>query len=197
MYDFIEGELVKYDEEELVLQSGGIGYLIMPSRAVLADLPPRGELTRIFVHLEVKEDDLSLYGFADRKERELFRMILSVSRIGPKTALTILSSMRREEFRRAVVEEEERVLTEIKGIGKKTARRLILELKDKMPELEALPQAGIGDGAVKTALRALTSDSMGFSPRQAREALARVQEEAEGEELSVEQLVSGALKEMS
>ncbi|MFW6422359.1 MAG: Holliday junction branch migration protein RuvA, partial [Candidatus Bipolaricaulota bacterium] len=130
------------------------------------------------------------------QERELFRLILGVSRIGPKTALRILSSMREEEFREAVVNEEVQILTSIKGVGKKTARRLILELKDKIPEIEVADGAGVeGKSRVGLALQALTSDSLGFSRMEAREALSSVQ--GEDRDLEVQELIQRALKELS
>ena len=196
LYDYIEGRLVRFGEEELVIETGGIGYFVYPSQATVRGLSANTERAKVYVHLEVKEDDLALYGFANRQERALFRMILSVSRIGPKTGLQILSSMGKEEFREAIMREEEGTLTTIKGIGKKTARRLILELKDDLPELEM--QSTTGDphnGSSGVALQALTSDSLGFSFKEAREAISKVQKE--NGDLGTQELIQKALKELS
>ncbi len=197
MFDYIKGKLVEYDEDYLVVETGGIGYTIEPSRGVLSDLSEEGEQVKIYLHLDVKEDDMNLYGFSGPREREIFRMMLSVSRLGPKTALTVLSSMEKSEFRRAIMEEELETLTSIKGIGKKTARRLILELKEKISDLEfeTVGTSGEGNKKVSLAVQALTSDSMGFSVRRAREAVSRAREN--GEDLEVEELVQSALKELS
>ncbi len=197
MFDYIRGELIDYDEDYLVVETGGIGYTIQPSRGVVSDLPEEGEQVKIFLHLDVKEDDMSLYGFSGPREREIFRMMLSVSRLGPKTALTVLSSMKKSEFRRAIVEEEMGTLTSIKGIGKKTARRLVLELKEKVSDLEFETSAPGGEGnkKVSLAVQALTSDSMGFSVQRARKAVSRAREN--GDDLEVEELVQSALKELS
>lgn len=197
MLDYIKGKLVEYDEESVVVESGGIGYMINPSRGILNELPDEGDQVKIYLHLDVKEDDLSLYGFSGPREREMFRMMLSVSRLGPKTALTVLSSMEKSEFRRAIVEEELSTLTSIKGIGKKTGRRLILELKEKVADME-FERTGTEAGAgseVSMAIQALTSDSMGFGVQEARKAVSRVRDGEKDHD--VEELVQAALKELS
>ncbi len=197
MFDYITGELVQYNQDYLVVETGGIGYAIKPSRGALDELGEEGEQVKIFLHLDVKEDDMNLYGFSGPQEREIFRMMLSVSRLGPKTALTVLSSMDKAEFRRAVLEEELSTLTSIKGIGKKTGRRLILELKEKVSDME-FETSGAGtevDSKVSMAIQALASDSMGFSVQEARKAVSRVRDR--GDDLEVEELVQSALKELS
>ena len=197
MFDYITGELVKHDEDYIVVESGGIGYSIKPSRGALDGLSEEGDQVKVFLHLDVKEDDMNLYGFSGPREREIFRMMLSVSRLGPKTALTVLSSMDKNEFRRAILEEELGTLTSIKGIGKKTARRLVLELKEKVSEMEfeTVSAGGVPDSKVSMAVQALTSDSLGFSVQEARKAISRVREN--GDDLEVEELVQSALKELS
>jgi len=197
MFDYITGELVKHDEDYIVVESGGIGYSIKPSRGALEGLSEEGDQVKIYLHLDVKEDDMNLYGFSGPREREIFRMMLSVSRLGPKTALTVLSSMDKNEFRRAILEEELGTLTSIKGIGKKTARRLVLELKEKVSEMEfeTVSAGGVPDSKVSMAVQALTSDSLGFSVQEARKAISRVREN--GDDLEVEELVQSALKELS
>lgn len=197
MFDYITGELVQYDQDYLVVETGGIGYSIKPSRGALDELGEEGEQVKIFLHLDVKEDDMNLYGFSSPREREIFRMMLSVSRLGPKTALTVLSSMNKGEFRRAILEEELSTLTSIKGIGKKTGRRLILELKEKVSDME-FETSGAGtevDSKVSMAIQALASDTMGFSVQEARKAVSRVRDR--GDDLEVEELVQSALKELS
>lgn len=197
MFDYVKGKLVKYDQDAIVVETGGIGYMVNPSRGVLNELTDEGEQVKIYLHLDVKEDDLNLYGFSGPQEREIFRMMLSVSRLGPKTALTVLSSMEKSEFRRAIMEEELGTLTSIKGIGKKTARRLILELQEKVTELEfeTASVEGMANSKVSLAVQALTSDSLGFSVQEAREAISRVRDG--GDDLDVEELVQSALKELS
>lgn len=199
MFDFIRGELVSFSEDSLVIESSGIGYMIQPSRSAMEAMTEVGDRVQVYVHMDVKEDDVNLYGFANPEERELFRTVLGVSRIGPKTALTILSSVDKGEFRRAILDEELTTLTSIKGIGKKTARRLVLELKDKVSELDLGTGGGGGQGSnkeVSLALQALTSDSMGFNVQAARKAISRVRGNHDGD-LEVEELVQLALKELS
>ncbi len=197
MFDFIRGELVSYDEDSLIIESSGIGYMIQPSRSALEEMTEVGDQVQVYTHMDVKEDDVSLYGFASPGERELFRTVLGVSRIGPKTALTILSSVDKGEFRRAILDEELTTLTSIKGIGKKTARRLVVELKDKVSKLDLGSTGTPGTNReVSLALQALTSDSMGFNVQAARKAISRVRSNHDGD-LEVEELVQLALKELS
>lgn len=198
MFDFIRGELVDFDENSLVIESSGIGYMIKPSRSALEEMSEIGDRVQVYLHLEVKEDDMTLYGFANPDERELFRTVLGVSRIGPKTALTILSSVSQGEFRRAILDEELATLTSIKGIGKKTARRLVVELKDKVQELDIGVDRQVpgGNEEVSLAIQALASDSMGFTVQEARKAVTRVRNNHDGQ-FEVEELVQMALQELS
>ncbi|MFY0543420.1 Holliday junction branch migration protein RuvA [Brevibacillus sp. H7] len=131
MIDFVEGTLVYLDAEYIVVEAGGIGYrLFCPNPYQFVQ--HEGTKTRLFTHHHVREDAILLYGFASRDERDLFRKLLDVTGIGPKGALAILASASPEQIVMAVQQENVTYLTKFPGIGKKTAQRIILDLKDKL-----------------------------------------------------------------
>ncbi|MCL4517498.1 MAG: Holliday junction branch migration protein RuvA [Firmicutes bacterium] len=128
----LKGVLVLQADDFVIIDVGGVGYRVYVPGSTRDRLPGPGQEACIFTHTHVREDAILLYGFATWEERELFEALIGVSGIGPKVALSILSSMEAEEFRRAIMGADEAILTNINGIGKKTAQRLILELKDKL-----------------------------------------------------------------
>lgn len=136
MLDFIQGELIKKEPDYVVLLVGGIGYRLMVSAITLAAMPTIKNSVTLYTHLHVREDELTLYGFATEEEKELFAILLSVSGIGPKLAMAVLSKMNVMEFKRAIILGDTAMLTTIPGVGKKTAERMILELKDKVGKLD-------------------------------------------------------------
>jgi Holliday junction DNA helicase RuvA len=138
LYDYLRGQLVETQPGYIILDVGGIGFkLIVPDHTV-GTLGNRGSEIRLWTYLHFKEDNISLYGFADRQERDLFLLLLKVSGIGPRSAIQILSGIRPEELVRAMVDEDWKRLTLISGIGPKTARRLLIELKEKLTDQELL-----------------------------------------------------------
>jgi Holliday junction DNA helicase RuvA len=160
----------------LVLDVGGVGYLVAATPRALARASGDAEVT-VETYLHVREDALQLYGFADADERELFVQLLSVSGIGPKVALAVVSGSPAAELRRAIVREDAARFQAIPGIGRKTAERIVLELKEKLSVLEAVPAAG---GAETVARDALVE--LGFSLVDAERALAEVDPELPPEE---------------
>ena len=149
MISRIRGRPVARDADGLVVDVGGIGYRLFatPSAVRLAD---GAEEVTLETHLNVREDALQLFGFADAGERELFEQLLSVSGVGPKAALAIVSGYSPGELRRAIVREDADLFQTIPGIGKKTAQRVVLDLKEKIAPLAAVeaPHLGGGDGHV-------------------------------------------------
>lgn len=127
----LKGRLQDITESTIVLDVQGIGYEVSVTGTVVRSLPPIGQELQILTHLQVREDAMILYGFSSREERDLFHKITGVAGIGPKTGLAILSSIRPEEFIRAVQQQQLKTLVGLPGIGKKTAERILLELKDK------------------------------------------------------------------
>ena len=131
MYDYIKGEIVELSPAELILECGGIGYYIMISLQTYESLKGNSE-AKVYIYHHLREDDEQFYGFATKNERELFKLLISVSGIGVGSARMMLSSLTDEEIRNAISGEDVRKIKSVKGIGLKTAQRLIVDLKDKI-----------------------------------------------------------------
>jgi Holliday junction DNA helicase RuvA len=166
----LRGKAVAWDAEGLVVDVGGVGYRLhaTPSAVRVAD---GADEVVLETYLHVREDALQLFGFADAGERELFEQLLSVSGVGPKVALAIVSGYSPGELRRAIVREDADLFQTIPGIGKKTAQRVVLELKEKMAPLAAVeaPHLGAGDGHI-VARDALVE--LGYTAAEAEQRLA-------------------------
>lgn len=132
MINFINGELVEKTDVSLIVENNGIGYEIFVPSVDLARVGFASENVKIFTYLNVKEDEMSLYGFLTKEEKDMFLKLISVSGIGPKLALGVLSGMSISDLAVAIKKEDVKMLSTIKGLGKKTAERLVLELKDKI-----------------------------------------------------------------
>jgi Holliday junction DNA helicase RuvA len=190
MIDYIEGEITEWTDDLMVLNKDGIGYQLFVSRATRENLKQREGPVKIYTHLHVREDELSLYGFSTREERKLFHLLISVSGVGPKGALSVLSQVTPQRFQEAVLGERRDLLEEIKGIGRKTAERLIIELKEKMGKISFGPEPiQHFSNREEMAFRALTRN-LGFSEFEARRALA--QAKSTGAE-SPEELIKKAI----
>ena len=178
----LRGKPVARGAEGLVLDVGGVGYLVAATRSALAKADGSGEVT-VETYLHVREDALQLYGFADAAERELFVQLLSVNGVGPKVALAVVSGSPAAELRRAIVLEDAARFQAIPGIGKKTAERIVLELKEKLgddapvPIAAAAPAGGAPHLVARDALVEL-----GYSVVEAERALSAVDPELPAEE---------------
>ncbi|MCI8401235.1 MAG: Holliday junction branch migration protein RuvA [Lachnospiraceae bacterium] len=199
MISYIKGELTEILEDAIVVESGGVGYNIMVPASLFRELPAVGCLVKIYTHFQVKEDSMSLYGFFYRDDVRMFRMLIGVSGIGPKGALGILSVLTPDELRFAVLAEDAAAIARAPGIGKKTAQKCIIELKDKLSLEEAVrlkQDHGKGrDAAPETAedpkdeaMQALVA--LGYSASDAMRAI----KAARGE--TVEELIRSALKQL-
>lgn len=142
MYSYIVGVVTQKEEGKITLENNGIGYEINVSSYTLSTLPVENEVVRVFTYLVVREDEMSLYGFISQEEKNMFLKLITVSGIGPKMALGVLSEITISALMSAIASEDLKTLTKIKGLGKKTAERLILELKDKVSPLEVLAMGG-------------------------------------------------------
>ena len=207
MIAYIRGRLEYVDLEEgmAVLETGGIGYQILLSGRDLELLPSAGEEVRLYTYLQVRDDAFVLYGFFTREDRKLFGQLLGVSGIGPKGALGILSGLSADDLRFAVLADDAKTIAKAPGIGLKTAKKLILELRDKLCLEEAFearlagekaregaePSAGL-TAARNEAVEALTA--LGYSSSEALKAVRQV-EAADG--MDVEEILKAALKYMS
>lgn len=189
MISHIYGQIAHQGESFVVIDVGGIGYQVNVTQPALAELGDRKEKVKLYTHLQVREDALMLYGFTSASELEMFKLLISVTRVGPQIALNILSQIRIEELAAAIINEDEKVLTRISGVGPKNAKRLILELRDKMKKkMEGVVLAGVSS-ANYDAVSALVS--LGFTQREAKEAVDAV---AVGlKEPTVQALVKAAL----
>ena len=132
MISFVRGTLSAVTENSVEMDTGSFGFEIFVPTSVLDRLPPVGEDTELYTHLNVKEDEMSLYGFQTKDEREMFRLLITVSGIGPKGALGILSVMSPTDLRFAILSGDAKTISKSPGIGPKTAQRMIIELKDKV-----------------------------------------------------------------
>ena len=152
MISYIRGELAAVEEQKAVVDVGGVGYGVYMSQQTLSMLPPVGNEVKIHTYLNVKEDAMQLYGFLTRDDLEIFRLLIGVSGIGPKGGLNILARLSPDELRFAVMSGDVKTISSAPGIGKKTAEKLILELKDKLSIEDMLNRAAQGDevpGAVQ------------------------------------------------
>ncbi len=177
----LRGKPVSRTSEALVLDVGGVGYLVHATQRALRRAQESEELS-LETYLVVREDALQLYGFAEAAERELFEHLLSVSGVGPKVALAIVSASSPAELRRAITLEDTARFQAIPGIGKKTAQRVVLELREKLvdSELEAVSRAPAATNAHVVARDALVE--LGYSPAEAERALAETDPEDPPEE---------------
>ncbi|MFA8449077.1 MAG: Holliday junction branch migration protein RuvA [Bacteroidales bacterium] len=191
MYSYISGKLVEKNPTYVVVDVNGVGYFIHVSLTTYSELGDE-EFVKLFTHLIVKEDAHNLFGFKTEKERTLFVHLISVSGVGANTARLILSSLTPEEVYSAIVNEQAKILQSVKGIGGKTAQRLVLDLKDKLQKEDfAVTGRSISQIAIREeALAGLVV--LGFNKNTVSKALDKLLD-AKGE-LSVEELIKGALK---
>ena len=194
MYESLKGRLISKEPTRCVIEAGGIGYLLLVPLSTFERLPALGAEASLRLHLVVREDDWRLFGFASDEERELFRACLKVSGVGPVTALSLLSGLSPRDLRAAVVGGDVKALTQVKGIGKKTAERMIVELRD------ALALAGGGVDMVLAGARSpvgplaeatLALVALGLDPSDAEARLSRIEGAASK---SVDELVRRALR---
>jgi Holliday junction DNA helicase RuvA len=153
----LRGEVSQIEENALVVEVGGVGLRVFVPAPVRTRLKA-GEVVLLYTHLVVREDALTLYGFESQAERELFNTLLGVDGVGPKVALSVLSTMTLDAIQRAVFAEEADVLSRVPGVGKKTAQKMALHLKDKLKPTDALSKVAAmsdTDGEVLAALTAL------------------------------------------
>ena len=197
MIDSIFGKLIKKEPTFAVADMDGIRLKINISVATFEKLPQIGESVELMTYLHVREDILDLYGFADDVERDVFKKLIGVSGIGPRSAVTILSGATPQEFKKRIISEDVKSLTVIPGIGPKTAKRIILELKEKFVDEDVDISNLVGDdkmsNEIKDVVQALLS--LGYKRGQINDALKKIKDvdELEG---SVEELIKKALTKM-
>ncbi len=184
----LRGTLVAISVDRVVLDVAGVGYEIAVTPRALAELPGIGERAVLHTHLYVREDQLALFGFTTEDQRSLFRLLLGVSRVGPKLALAILATLTPDELRRAVVTEDAGALTAVPGIGTRSAQKLMLELRPKL-ELPDTESVAPGSGPVREVREAL--EGLGYQPAEIRSVIANLPVDA-----TVEELLRTSLREL-
>lgn len=197
MFDYIQGKVVARQPTHVVLEAGGIGYLLhitLNSYDQIED----GKDQKVYTWLQVQEDAHRLWGFKEPSEREVFLHLVSVSGIGPNTARLILSGMTPEECRQAILTDNELAFRQVKGVGPKTAKRVMMELKDRMMKAlgdpQAIKAAGQKNQSVEEALAALIT--LGFVKSQAEKAISQIVRD-QGRDQPTETLVRMALRMLS
>lgn len=197
MLHFIKGKLAMHFAGGVVIETGGLGYEVYVPDNSSVYLAKEGDTIMVYTAMIVREDDMSLYGFADKESLTLFRKLMTVNGVGAKAALSILSTLPAGELQKAIVYEDAAALTKANGIGKKIAQRIVLELKDKLDVAGA-----ITGGAVEIPVVGNTSEkgeavnaliALGYSKGEAVEALAGIPEN----DLKVEDYIKRALKRLS
>lgn len=200
MITYIRGILEGLEEDKVIVDVGGVGYGIYMAGTAMGRLPALGKEVKIHTHLHVKEDLMQLYGFLSRDELRVFRLLIGVSGIGPKGGLGILAQLTPDELRFAVMSKDIKAISAAPGIGKKTAEKLIVELKDKLKIEDVLDhQVEAANGAAEDtvnaqglqadAVQALTA--LGYGSTEALQAVRKVEVD---ESTTVEDLLKGALK---
>lgn len=201
MISYIKGLLTEKAEDSVVVEAQGVGYHISVPSSLLSELPPLGETVKIYTYFNVREDAVSLFGFLSRQDMEMFKQLIGVNGVGPKSALGILSAIRPDALRLAVVSADAKAISKAPGVGSKTAQRIILDLKDRIKAEDVFPGSaepdrtleitGVGE-AGKEAVEALTA--LGYS---ASEAAAAVRKVSITEIMTAEDVLKAALKHLA
>ncbi len=197
MIGFLRGKLVAKTPPQLVLDVQGVGYEVEAPMTTFYDLPALGEDLKLYTHLVVREDAHILFAFATENDRMMFRTLIKVNGVGPKLALTILSGQSAEEFHRCIQDNDVQSLVRLPGIGKKTAERLIIEMRDRLPDVADSDEAGSGvlmnnaqsvNNPAQEAVSALCA--LGYKPQDASKMVQTIAKEGK----SCEQIIRLALQ---
>lgn len=193
----LRGEIAIKQPPYLLLEVNGVGYELEAPMSTFYDLPAVGESVQIYTHLQVREDAHTLYAFSNETQRSLFRALLKVNGVGAKMALAILSGMNPEEFHRSVEEGDAKSLTRLPGVGKKTAERLIIEMRDRLKTLFGDAPASLGASKPKAsqadeAVQALVA--LGYKPAEASKLVNAVEAEGKDSEVIIREALRATLK---
>lgn len=193
MIAHIRGKLVEKNPTDVVIDCNGVGYLLNISLHTFSQIPNEEHL-KLYTHLQVKEDAHSLYGFASKGERDVFRLLISVSGIGTNTARTMLSSLTPKQIKEGIATEDVALIKSIKGIGLKTAQRVIIDLKDKIIKIYDMDEVSVNKSNTNKdeALSAL--EVLGFAKKQAERVVDKIV--ATEPEATVETIIKQALKNL-
>jgi holliday junction DNA helicase RuvA len=171
MISRLRGILAALGPTSVVLDVGGVGYEVTMTPHALVDLPDVGEEVVVHTHLQVREDDMSLFGFTSTADRDLFRILISASGVGPRVAMALMATLRADQLRRAIATEDVGALSMAPGVGKRSAQKIILELRPKLADAEAEVVEGTGPAQVRQAL-----EQLGYRPDEINEVVADLDE---------------------
>ena len=197
MFAYIKGSLEEKSSDYVVVETAGVGYKIFMSTSAIMTMPECGNTVKVHTYYHVREDNISLYGFNTKEELKLFELLISVSGIGSKSAISILSHITPPSFALAVITEDVKKLTELPGIGKKSAQRMILELKDKLKSQEVEEEIQIekavinSDENTEEAIAAL--QILGYAKKEIEQVLAQI----DMQNMSTEEIIKAGLKYLS
>jgi Holliday junction DNA helicase RuvA len=193
MITHIRGRLVEKHPDHVVVECNGLGYFVVISLQTFSNLPDREDI-HLFTHQVIREDAHTLYGFYSKTEREIFKLLLSVSGVGPSTAITMLSSMETEEIQEAIAREDVSKIQSVKGIGLKTAQRVIVDLRDKiLKSYEISEELQTPNNTIRNeALSAL--EVLGFNKKKVEKTIQVILQESP--DTSLEDLIKKALKNL-
>jgi Holliday junction DNA helicase RuvA len=193
MITHLKGKLIEKNPTNIVLDCNGVGYSVNISLHTFSQLPP-GEFVKLFIHLQVREDSHTLFGFSSKVEREVFRLLISVSGVGASIARTMLSTLSPEQVMEAITQNNLTAIQSVKGIGAKTAQRVVLDLKDKIIKIYGLDEVSLVSSNTNRneALSAL--ETLGFARKQAEKVCDDIVNK--NPNASVETIIKQALKNL-
>ena len=193
MITHIRGKLVEKNPTYAIIESHGVGYFLHISLNTFSKIPDN-EAVLLYTHLSIREDAHTLFGFADKTEREIFKLLISVSGVGPSIARTMLSSMTTDQIQQAIASEDTPTIQSVKGIGAKTAQRVIIDLKDKILKTYELQEDSVNSNNTlkEEALSAL--EVLGFTRKQVEKMIQRIIQESPS--ISLENIIKQALKNL-
>lgn len=189
----LKGRLIEKNPTDVVIDCNGVGYQVHISLYSYSKIDSQEQI-QLYTHLLVKEDSHTLYGFVDKAEREIFRLLISVSGIGASTARAMLSSLNPVEIRDAIATEDVATIQSIKGIGAKTAQRVILDLKDKIIKIYDIDEVFVSSNNTNKDEALTALEVLGFSRKQAEKVVEKIVKEKS--DLSVEEIIKDALKNL-
>ncbi|HQO10383.1 MAG TPA: Holliday junction branch migration protein RuvA [Clostridiales bacterium] len=195
MIEMLIGEVLYKEPGKVVINCGGVGYSAFISSFTYSSIAETGKIQKLFTFMKVREDDISLYGFVDKKEKDLFLTLSSISGIGSKTAIQLLSDIKYDRLYSAIATADVTLISQARGIGKKTAQKIVFELKDKIGKLDDLTAMEMISGLTADNSEAVTAlVRLGYKNSDANSAVAKILKE-KGKNISTQEIVKLALQE--
>ena len=202
MYSYIKGELAEVNTDHIVIDVGGIGYMIYIPAQSLNYLPGIGEMLKVHTYLSMREDAMILYGFLTKDDLEMFKLLITVSGIGPKGGLAVLSTLSSDDLRFAVLSGDSKAISKAPGIGSKTAQRVIIDLKDKLSLEDAFEKKlehenekiNVSSNSQVKNDAVMALNALGYSSTESLKAVSKVEIT---DDMDVEDVLKAALKHMS